>query len=126
MSIGFAIPAPTVLRVAQQLIEDGRVEHASLGVDLRDLTPQIAEQFAIPASHGILVLSVVENSGASREGLLPGDMLTAIDEEQLRTIEGSLRIVRNRRPTDTIALTVIRADEGELVIEATLTDRPDG
>ncbi|MGI9657655.1 MAG: S1C family serine protease, partial [Gaiellaceae bacterium] len=69
VSIGFAIPAPTVLRVVEQLIDSGRVEHAFLGVDLRDLTPQIAEEFAIPVDEGILVFSVVPDSGAERSGM---------------------------------------------------------
>jgi S1-C subfamily serine protease len=125
VSIGFAIPAPTVLRVVEQLVENGRVEHAFLGVDLRDLTPQIADQFDIPVRHGILVLSMVEDSGAARGGLQLGDVLTEIDGEQIRTIEDFLRILRNRRPADTIAISVVR-DDGELVVDATLTDRPDG
>lgn len=125
VSIGFAIPAPTVLRVVEQLIDTGRVEHAFLGVDLRDLTPQIAAQFDIPVDEGILIFSVVEGSGAGRAGLQPGDVLTSLDSERLRTIEDFLRILRNRKPADTIELEFVRGDEVRQV-EATLTDRTDG
>jgi len=125
VSIGFAIPAPTVLRVVEQLIDKGRVEHAFLGVDLRDLTPQIAAEFSIPVDEGILVFSVVADSGAERSGMQPGDVLTSIDGEPLRTIEDFLRILRNRKPTDTIAVELVRGQDVRR-LDATLTDRPDG
>jgi serine protease DegQ len=125
VSIGFAIPAPTVRRVIAQLVSTGRVEHAFLGVDLRELTRQIAEDFEIPVDEGVLIFSVVADSGASRAGLIAGDVITAIEGERLRTIEDFLRVLRNRAPRDTIAIEVVRGEETQQ-IEATLTDRPDG
>ena len=125
VSIGFAIPAPTVLRVVQQLIKSGRVEHAFLGVDLRELTPQIIAQFGVPVDQGILVFSVVGDSGAERSGMQPGDVLTSIDDEPLRTIEDFLRVLRNRKPNDTITIELVRGQD-VLRVEATLTPRPDG
>lgn len=125
VSIGFAIPAPTVRRVVKQLIETGRVEHAFLGVDLRELTPQIAADFRIPVDEGVLVFSVVADSGAADAGLLPGDVLTSIDGDRLRTIEDFLRILRNRKPENDVVIGVVRGEE-EQEITATLTDRPDG
>jgi len=125
VSIGFAIPAPTVRRVVAQLVRTGRVEHAFLGVDLRELTRQIAEDFEIPVNEGVLIFSVVADSGASRAGLIAGDVITTIEGERLRTIEDFLRVLRNRAPHDTIAIEVVRGEETQQ-IEATLTDRPDG
>ena len=125
VSIGFAIPAPTVRRVVAQLVRTGRVEHAFLGVDLRELTRQIAEDFEIPVNQGVLIFSVVADSGASRAGLIAGDVITTIEGERLRTIEDFLRVLRNRAPHDTIAIEVVRGEETQQ-IEATLTDRPDG
>ena len=125
VSIGFAIPAPTVRRVVAQLVRTGRVEHAFLGVDLRELTRQIAEYFEIPVNEGVLIFSVVADSGASRAGLIAGDVITTIEGERLRTIEDFLRVLRNRAPHDTIAIEVVRGEETQQ-IEATLTDRPDG
>ncbi len=125
VSIGFAIPAPTVLRVVEQLIHTGRVEHAFLGVDLRELTPQIAAQFDIPVAEGILIFSVVPGSGAAGAGIEPGDVLTAIDGEPLRKVEDFLRILRNRKPAEAIAIELVRGQDTHSV-SATLTDRPDG
>ena len=125
VSIGFAIPAQTVRRVVKQLIDSGRVEHAFLGVDLRDLTPQILAEFNIPVDHGILIFSVVTDSGAERSGIESGDVLTSIDDERLRTIEDFLRVLRNRRPNDTSSIELVRGQDLHRV-EATLTDRPDG
>ncbi len=125
VSIGFAIPAPTVRRVVAELIETGRVEHAFLGVELRELTPQIAADFRIPVDEGVLIFSVVAESAAELAGLQPGDVLTSIDGDGLRTIEDFLRILRNRRPENSITIEVVRAEQ-VLQVSATLTDRPDG
>ena len=108
-----------------QLVKTGRVEHAFLGIDLRALTRQIAEDSGIPVKEGVLTFSVVADSGADGAGLLAGDVITAIDGERMRAIEDSLRILRNKAPRDMIAIEVVRGDETQQ-IEATLTDRPDG
>jgi serine protease DegQ len=125
VSIGFAIPSPDVIDVVTQLLENGQVEHAFLGVQPGPLTPQIADQFGIDTDEGILVLSVVENSGAEKAGVKAGDVITQVDGEPIRQVEDLLSILRERGPGDEITLTVIR-EGGEEQVDAKLTDRPEG
>jgi serine protease DegQ len=125
VSIGFAIPAPDVIDVVSQLLEDGTVEHAFLGVQPGPLTPQIAERFGIDTDEGIIVLSVVEGSGAESAGVKAGDVITQVDGEPIRQVEDLLSALRERSPGDTVTLAILRGG-GDEEIDVELTDRPEG
>jgi serine protease DegQ len=124
VSIGFAIPSPTVLDVVGQLLETGEVEHAFLGVEPAELTPQVAERFDIETNEGVLVFSVVEGSPAEQSGLQAGDVILAVDGETLRSVEDLLAALRERRPGERVELDVLRG-EGQRRLTATLADRPE-
>ncbi|HEX2045773.1 MAG TPA: trypsin-like peptidase domain-containing protein [Gaiellaceae bacterium] len=124
VSIGFAIPSPEVVDVVTQLLEEGVVEHAFLGVRPAPLTAQIAERFGIDTDEGVLVLSVVPSSGAARAGVEAGDVLLAVDDEPMRQVEDLLSLLRERAPGDRIELRILRDGE-ERTIPVTLTDRPE-
>jgi S1-C subfamily serine protease len=124
VSIGFAIPAPEVVDVVTQLLEEGEVEHAFLGVRPAPLTPQIAERFGIDTDEGVLVISVVPGSGAAGAGVEAGDVLLAVDDEPMRQVEDLLSLLREHAPGDRVELTILR-DGDERTIPVTLTDRPE-
>jgi serine protease DegQ len=123
VSIGFAIPSPTVIDVVEQLLEDGQAEHAFLGVEPGPLTPEIAERLDVPAERGVLVLGVVGDSAATEAGVREGDVITSIGGEPIETVEDLLGRLRQFEPGDTISLEVVRDGETQ-TLEATLRDRP--
>ena len=123
VSIGFAIPAPTVIDVVEQLLEDGRAEHAFLGVEPAELTPQIAQQFDVDAERGVIVVGVVEDSAAEAAGVHEGDVIVSLDGDPLETVEDLLATLRRRAPGDQVELRILRDGE-EQTIRATLQDRP--
>lgn len=55
VAIGFAIPAATAVSVADQPLRSGRVEHASIGIRPEQLTPEVAREFGLKESSGVLV-----------------------------------------------------------------------
>jgi serine protease DegQ len=124
VSIGFAIPSPTVIDVVGQLLETGEVEHAFLGVEPAELTPQVADRFDIETDEGVLVFSVVEASPAAEAGLRAGDVIIAVDGEPLRSVEDLLAALREHSPGDRIELDVLRGG-GQRRLTATLADRPE-
>ena len=81
VNIGFAIPSPTAVWVADQLIEDGEAHYPYLGVSLANLTPEIAEQFGISAESGVLVTNVDPKGPAAEAGIEPGNVLTALGSQ---------------------------------------------
>ena len=125
VSIGFAIPSVTVTSVVEQLQENGRVRHAFLGLRPTDLTPQVAERFGIDVESGVLALTITEGSPAGEAGLHEGDVIVAIDGDEIRIVEDLLARLRERAPGDRITLEIVR-DGDRRELEVTLTDRPEG
>jgi len=125
VSIGFAIPAPTVTDVIEQLETNGRVRHSFLGILPGQLTPQVADRFGTDADSGVLVLSVTAGSPAADADLEEGDVIVAADGEEIRIVEDLLSRLREYEPGDRIELELVRADE-QREVEVTLADRTEG
>jgi putative serine protease PepD len=108
--VGFAVPSNTVKQIASQLVANGKVEHAFLGV-----TPT-------NASGGVGISSVKQGSAADDAGLKVGDVVTEVDGKRL-TDQSQLRaIISAHKPGDTLSLT-IRRDGATKTVEATLGTR---
>jgi S1-C subfamily serine protease len=138
VGIGFAVPINTAGEVAQQLIEDGEVEHAFLGISGTDLTPEIADVLNIDADGGALVQSVVPDSPADDAGVLAGedevtidgrplrvggDLIVAADGNDVGTVGDVIAAVDAHEPGERLELTVLRdGEERDLSVE--LGERP--
>jgi putative serine protease PepD len=108
--VGFAVPSDTVKSIASQLIANGKVEHAFLGV-----TPT-------NASNGVGISSVKQGSAADDAGLKVGDVVTEVDGKRV-TDQSQLRaIISAHKPGDTLSLT-IRRDGATKTVQATLGTR---
>jgi serine protease DegQ len=123
VSIGFAIPAPTVSSVVTQLLEAGTVRHAFLGITPAPLTPALAQQFGLTRSEGVLVLEAVPGSGAARAGVQPGDLIVAIERRPVRTVEDLYAELRKHTSGKQIDLTIVTAQK-ERHVAVTLSERP--
>jgi Do/DeqQ family serine protease len=98
IGIGFAIPVNMVKGVMDQLIKYGQVRRGVLGVNIYNVTPDIAKEFGLTESSGALVAGVAPGSAAERAGVKTGDIITSIngttmkDASELRNTIGMLRI----------------------------------
>ncbi len=138
--VGFAVPIDLAQRSIEQLREDGEVSYAYAGVSTRELYPQLAERFGFEVDAGALVSEVVEGSPADEAGLQGGDgvitfqgnprtpnggdVITAVDGEEVTSASDLPRIIALLDPGQTVTLEVVRGDETE-EIELTLGDRED-
>lgn len=111
VSIGFAIPAPRVRAAIDDLLADGDVEEAFLGVILSPLTPQISQQFGIAAQEGAIVLDVERPSPAAAAGVRPGDVIVGVDGRPVEEVEQVLAALRRSDSGDRLALTLLRGDQ---------------
>lgn len=125
VSIGFAIPAPTVVDVVTQLLKSGTVKHAFFGIQPAQVTSQIAEQLGLGQTRGIVVLDVVKGGPAARAGITPGDVITMVDGTALETVEAFLAALRPHAPGDTVTVTLLR-DGKRQEAKVTLSNRPSG
>ncbi len=110
--IGFAIPAGTAVNVARELVAEAINANAGyLGVLTGEaLTAQSSELFfGVDHIRGMLVEGVDEGGAAARAGLLPGDVITAINETTVVDDESIVMEVREKKPGDVVRVQVYRA-----------------
>ena len=116
--LGFAIPIANAERIAQQLINKGRADHAYLGIRMVDLTPELRNQLdqqqselKITQDEGVLVVQVLPNSAAEAAGLRPGDLVTKIDNTPIRQTDQVQQIVGRSSPGDQLRVEVQRQND---------------
>ena len=119
--LGFAIPINLARDIAEQVLTTGRVRRAVLGVFPDDLIPELAQQYNLPVREGIIVRQVEPGSPAARAGLQVADIITHIEGQRVTTSGDLRRILRSRRPGDTVRLTVVRAPDRGRATTLTLT-----
>ena len=118
--LGFAVPINLARDVADQILRNGRVVRAVIGIYPRDIDASISSQFRLPVERGVIITGIEPNSPAAAAGLRPADILVRIDDTNIET-SGDLRgFLRSHRPGDTVRLTIIRPPNGE---RATVTVR---
>ena len=111
MGIGFAIPVDTARQVMESLVKDGQVTRGWIGVEPRDLTPELAESFGLPVKEGVLITGVLAEGPAARGGLRPGDVVTSIAGASVANTAQLLSAVAALKPQSTAAIGVQRGGQ---------------
>ena len=108
--MGFAISADTVIPVSQHLIEFGRVVRPRMGITVQDVTPTAVTERGLTVDEGALVISVAEDSPASRAGIEVDDVIVQVDGVPIiGTSQLVLMLLTDYRVGDTISVEVVRA-----------------
>ncbi|NUN48839.1 MAG: trypsin-like peptidase domain-containing protein [Candidatus Brocadiae bacterium] len=113
--VSFATPVWKIREVLDQLKAGEKIT--------KPKSPFLGVGPAEGSTGGVVIANVQPNSGASRAGLVPGDVITGIDGTKVQNWAEFVAVIRKRKPGDTIKLDVRRGDE-EIVIDATLGERP--
>ena len=123
VAIGFAIPSVVATKVADEIIQTGSATHAYIGVGPQTVTPQLQEQFGLSRSSGVLIAEVTPGGPAESAGLQQGDIIVEIDGEQMLEASDVLIAIRDKKPGDTVEVTIDR-DGNTQVFNVTLDERP--
>ncbi|MFS8877908.1 HhoA/HhoB/HtrA family serine endopeptidase [Synechococcus sp. H55.8] len=115
-SVGFSIPINRAMEIAEQLIRNGRVEHAFLGIRMITLSPDLvarlnrdpARPTPLTVQEGVLIGQVIPGSPAEQIGLQEGDVITEIDGQAIRNAEQVQQLVEAAGVGKTLTLRVIR------------------
>jgi serine protease Do len=118
-NIGFAIPIDTVQSIIESIIENGYVVKPYLGITLQDYSYTNADGETVS---GAMIYSVVSGEAAEAAGLNRGDLITAIDGEEITSASDATTAVGKHSPGDTITITIDRNGE-TMDITATLGER---
>jgi len=121
--IGFAIPVNTAKAVLADLTRYGRVKRPSLGIVSYAIGPDLASQMGLAADYGVLIQKVLPGGAAERAGLhggnqqayvgnmpimLGGDLIVAIDSQQVTDPQDINSLMDRHQAGDTIAVTILR------------------
>ncbi len=139
--VGFAIPSQTVVKIIPALIEKGEYKHPWIGISGRDIDPDLAKVLGLKDAVGFLVITVVENSPASKAGLMGsekttevegvnysigGDIILSVDEIEVRKIADILIYLQRAKSVgDDMVLEILR-DNRTTNITVILQERPNG
>jgi 2-alkenal reductase len=118
----FAIPIDRVASVVAELIENGEVNYPALGIGgpFRSISEQVASQFDLRVDHGLYFTEVVAGGPADEAGMEGGDIILAINGEEIDADTAFSELLFAFEPGDTVTVTVQRGDE-QLDFEVTLT-----
>lgn len=137
--VGFAVPINSAARSLRQLIRNGRVDYAYVGIETQDVTPGLAAALGLGARRGALVVRVRPGTPAANAGLRAGtrtrsvngvdvttggDLIVAIDGHPVSGADDVGRLVSGTLlPEQTVPFTVVR-DGKRTVVRVTLGQRP--
>jgi serine protease DegQ len=123
LGIGFAIPVSTARQVMEGLIKDGQVTRGWIGVEPRDLTPEIAKTLDLSVTQGVLIMGVVQAGPASEGGLRPGDVVLKIAGTPVSNTPQLLNAVAALKPRETAMISVQRGDSA-MTVKVRVAQRP--
>ncbi|MEJ2794993.1 Do family serine endopeptidase [Iodobacter sp. LRB] len=123
LGIGFAIPASTIRQIMDALIKDGSVTRGWLGVEMQEVTPELAASFRLDEAKGALIAGVVRGGPADRAGLKPGDVLLKIGGSEVRNASGMLNLIAAFKPDEEVEMEVFRRGK-PVVLPVKLGKRP--
>ena len=107
----FAIPINIVKKVVADLKEFGAIQRAFMGVTIRELNADLANQLGISTLNGVYINSVSADGGAEKAGIRSRDIITSVDGMTVNSSSELLEILGQHRPGDRIDVSVIRDDE---------------
>ena len=114
LGIGFAIPADTARMVMESLVRDGSVTRGWIGVEPRDLTPEMAESLRLPVKSGVLITGVLQDGPAGNGGMKPGDVVVKIADKDIANTAQLFNAVAALKPGEPAKIAVQR---GERAVE---------
>src|SRR5271157_1389616 len=121
--IGFAIPINTAKAVLNDLVTLGRVRRPALGVRTIPIGPDLADELGLPVDYGLMIIQVTPGGSADLAGLrggneraylgntpitLGGDLIVAIDDQQVQDEQDLAQMMNNHRAGDTVKVTIYR------------------
>ncbi|HZD51755.1 MAG TPA: DegQ family serine endoprotease [Woeseiaceae bacterium] len=108
VGIGFAIPSRQIIEVVDSLKSTGTVRRGWLGVQVQDVSDDMAASFSLEDATGALVADIVDDSPADKAGLTVGDVILQFDGQNVDDAHALSRIVADTAPKHNISVKVWR------------------
>ena len=106
--IGFAIPVSIARQVMEQIIKTGSVTRGWVGIEVQDLTPELADSFGLQNAEGALIAGVLKGGPAEVGGVRPGDILLNVNSKTVVDSSSLLNLIADLSPGASAQLKVSR------------------
>jgi S1-C subfamily serine protease len=123
VAIGIRHSGSDPVAMADELLRHGKVEHAFIGIQPAELTPEVAQQLHVGRSTGVLVYAVERHGPADRAGVELGGVLITLAGESLDSVEDLFVALRHHRPGQEVAIELLRSG-GRHTVKVHLSARP--
>ncbi|MGH8731828.1 MAG: Do family serine endopeptidase [Burkholderiales bacterium] len=123
LGIGFAIPADLAKQVMQQIVGTGSVTRGWIGVEVQDISAELAESFRLSGTNGTLISGVLRGGPADRAGVKAGDILVAVESSPVVDSTNMLNLIAALEPGKQASLKILR-NHAEMLIEVNVGKRP--
>ena len=121
--IGFAIPMSLAKNSMAQIVEKGYVSRGWMGVEIQELTPQLAESFGLKEGKGIIIAGALRDGPADRGGLKPGDIIHKLNGQPVKNSHDALNAIAQTTPGESITVEGQR-DGKALALKVAVGERP--
>jgi serine protease DegQ len=115
LGIGFAIPSDLARHVMEEIIQHGSVTRGWIGVEVQDISPELAESFRLPTTNGTLIAGVQPGGPADRAGIRRGDILVAVESKEFTDSTEMLNLIAALKPGDQATLKILRDHQARQV-----------
>ena len=123
IGLGFAIPSNDVKYVADALRSSAGMRIGTLDFRIQQVTPEIADALSMPKAEGVIVGGTKEGGGASKCGILAGDIILRYGNMQVKDVRALARAIARTPPGTVVNLRIWRNEE-PLVVAATVQEVP--
>ncbi|MBK5103554.1 MAG: Do family serine endopeptidase [Burkholderiales bacterium] len=123
IGIGFAIPVSIAKQVMEQLIATGAVTRGWVGVELQEITQELADSFKLATTAGVLVAGVQRGSPADRAGVRPGDIVVTVDGRPVLDPDSMRNLIVALKPGKQTKLRLKRGDK-DIDLQVSVGKRP--
>ena len=117
--VGFAIPGNYAVEVAQKLIAGQTVTHAYIGGSFQTVTANNARSNTLSVNQGAYVAELADDGPAAQAGIQKGDVITALDDEEITSSDALVLAVRSHSVGDTVTVTLMRGSK-QMQVQVTL------
>ncbi len=108
LGIGFAIPVSMAKQIMEQIIATGQVTRGWIGVEVQEITPELAESFKLQPGRGTIIAGVLRGGPADKAGVKPGDILLEVGGKPVSDAVTMLNAIAGLKPGETAKLRILR------------------
>ncbi|MBE0649852.1 MAG: trypsin-like peptidase domain-containing protein [Bacteroidales bacterium] len=118
----FAIPVNLVKKVVNDLMKYGEIQRGYMGIQIRDIDARFAKENHLDDLEGVYVAGVIQDGGAAQAGMKPGDIITSLNNQEVKSMAGFMGILGQFSPGNKVMVTVMRGSKTK-TLEVTLRNK---